>query len=305
MQSIALLCVGVLLFALPYIVYLSVDTGRFGAVSRKAGLTLAINLSESGLLDGANEAQNVDFSSFVFTDYILAHPLRYAKKVVTDMLPAVWVFFEALHFPFVPFLLLGLCLGWRERFWQGPDLLLLGVVLFYVFGFALIYVKRRYALQAVPFALAWTGAGMCFFWEKLQSSLSARNAARVALFVALMFLGTTLPKTLKAVSREKSYVREAGWYLKERNQAGNLRVAVFDERVTFYAETATIGLSGVGTSDLANYLRAQKANYLAAEAKAFERAFPTVSQEPEKFGLVVERIFTGTRRDRMLLFKVV
>ena len=50
-QSIATLSVGFLIFALPYIVYLSIDTGRFGAISRKAGVTLAINLQESGLLD--------------------------------------------------------------------------------------------------------------------------------------------------------------------------------------------------------------------------------------------------------------
>ena len=303
-QATAALSAGFLIFALPYIVYLSVDTGRFGAISRKAGVTLAINLHESAMLEEEGGAQGADVGSFVFTDYVLKHPLLYAKKVVSDLLPAIGVFFQALYYSYLPFLALGLFLLFRERGEARPDLLLIAFVLFYVFGFALIYVKRRYSLQAVPVSLAWVAAGMWCLWDKLRIGFSFNKAGLVAASIALFFLGSTLPKTLKPVSREKAFVRETGWYLKARNQSGTLAVAVFDERVAFYASARTIPLTRMEPDTMASYLREQKADYLAAESKIFEKNFPELSQQPESFGLVLEKSFIGTHKDRMLLYKV-
>jgi hypothetical protein len=55
---------------------------------------------------------------------------------------------------------------------------------------------------------------------------------------------------------------------------------------------------------MATYLRDQKADYFAAEARIIEKMLPEVSRRPEQFGLVLEQNFIGTRNDRMLLFKV-
>lgn len=303
-QTTALLYVGFLLFALPYIVYLSIDTGRIGAVSRKAGVTLAINLKEAGLLENEDGTHDGDVESLVFSEYVLNHPLLYARKIAADLVPAVGMFFAALHFPFVPFLLLGLVLAIREKFWHKPELLLIAVILVYVFGFALIYIKRRYSLQAVPVSLAWVSLGMVYLWDRLRESLSVRRARLLAATIAFILLATTLPKTLKPVSREKAYVREAGWYLKSRNKTGTLAVAVLDDRVTFYGEARTISITRITSANVKDYLRQQKADYFAAEAKAFAKLFPEVYQKPEDFGLVFERDFIGTRKDRMLLFRV-
>jgi 4-amino-4-deoxy-L-arabinose transferase-like glycosyltransferase len=302
--SMSLLVGGFLVFALPYIVYLSIDTGRFGAVSRKAGVTLGINLKESGILDEEDLARYGAAESLVFTDYIRQHPWRYGKKVALDLIPAVGVFFEALHYSYVPFLLLGLYLAFRDSFWDRHDLLLLGFVFAYVFGFALILVKRRYALQAVPISLAWVALGMWYFWDRLRASVPIAKATVIAGFVALVFVGATLPKTLKAVSREKAFVRETGRYLKALNKNGGLRVAALDDRVAFYAETGTIQLSGVEAARVRNYLREQRADYLAVEAKSLEKMFPQIFHNPTRFGLALEKTFIGTRKHRMLLFKV-
>jgi 4-amino-4-deoxy-L-arabinose transferase-like glycosyltransferase len=303
-QSIGLLCFGFLLLALPYIVYLSIDTGHVGAVSRKAGLTLGLNLKKSGVLDDEDLAQFGTAESLVFSDYIRQHPWRYAKKVVSDVLPAIGVFFEALHYSYVPFLLLGLYLVLRENVWDRRDLMLLVFVLAHVFGFALILVKRRYALQAVPISLAWVALGMFWVWDELRARLSTQRARMIGVALALIFIGGTLPKTLKAVSREKAFVREAGWYLKGLNKTGSLRVAVLDERVTFYAESQTVKLNEAEAVNVAGFLREQKPDYLAVEAKSLKKTFPELARQPGKFGLVLEKTFVGSRRDRMLLFKV-
>jgi len=304
MQSVGLLCIGFFLFALPYIVYLSIDTGHFGAVSRKAGITLGINLQKAGILDEEDIAQFGAPESVVFIDYIREHPWRYVEKVASDLIPAIGAFFEALNFSYVPFLLLGLYLVWRDNLWDSWDLLLLVFVFAHVFGFALILVKLRYALQAVPISLAWVAAGIYWTWHNLRVELTPQRAKLVAASLAAIFLAATLPKTLKAVSRDKAFVRDTGRYLKSQNQGGNLKVATLDERVNFYAESATVPLAGIDETHVMVYLRAQKADYVAAEAKVLERVFPDISRTPERFGLVLEKSFAGMRKDRMLLFKV-
>src|SRR5262249_50619106 len=49
-RAFALLFIGFFIFALPYVVYLSSASGKWGSVSKKAGLTFAIALKDSGLL---------------------------------------------------------------------------------------------------------------------------------------------------------------------------------------------------------------------------------------------------------------
>ena len=297
---------GFVVFALPFIVYLSIDTGHFGALSRKAGITLAINLKESGMLDADDRPEAQDaIDSLEFTEYVRHHPLQYVEKAATDLLPAVGVYFEALYYSYVPFLLVGLFLMFRDRLGDKQETLLLGFAAFYVFAFALIYVKRRYALQAVPISLAWVACGMWWLWDWLQRRYAPRKARIIALCVALMFLGGTLPKTLKSVSEEKAYVRDAGRYLKTLNRNGELKVAVVDERITFYADAKTVSLIDVEPAQLAAKLREAAPAYLAVEAKALQKFFPDLVAEPEHYGLKLEKVFTGTRKDRLLLYKSV
>jgi 4-amino-4-deoxy-L-arabinose transferase-like glycosyltransferase len=302
--TFALLSFGFLLFSLPYVVYLSGDTGRFGAISRKAGITLAINLKESGALEEGDLQQDADLDSFVFTDYVRQHPIRYLKQVALSAIPALGVYFEALYYAYVPFLLLGIFVALRNKAWTKPELLLVGFALFYVFGFALIYVKRRYALQAVPISLGWVAVGMVYTWKKLRTNFADRKATVLAVSLGMIFLGSTLAKTLKPVSREKAYVREAGWYLKTQNRTGDLKVAVFDERVTFYASAKTVSLTTVEQAELSDELRKRQAHYLAVETRTLQRAYPETARRPDLYGLALERTFVGKRNDKMLLFKV-
>jgi len=63
-------------------------------------------------------------------------------------------------------------------------------------------------------------------------------------------------------------------------------------------------LTNIDAAGVASYLREQKADYLAAEAKMFAKMLPEVSRRPEQFGLVLEQDFIGSRKDRMLVFRV-
>lgn len=305
LQPIVMLWAGFMICALPYIVYLSIDTGRFAAISRKAGVTLAINLQESGMLEESGPGQAADVSGFVFTEYVRKHPITYFIKVMSDFPAAIWTYFQALFYSYLPFLLIGWYFAFRKEVFERSHLLLVAFVLFYVLGFALILVKRRYAVQAVPLSLAWVALGLMFLWDWLRQQPAFRSARVAALCLGLCVIAATLPRTLKPVSREKAFVREAGWYLKDRNSHGELRVAAFDERVAFYASARSIVVGAkTDAAVMARYLHEQKADYFAAEAKMFTRLLPEVSRRPEDYGLTLEREFVGIRNDRMLIFKV-
>lgn len=195
-RATAALAAGFFLLATPYIVHLSVETGRWGAITRKAGITLAISLNESGILEGTDIRADVD--SLVFVDFIQRHPFLYFEKVVRDIPAALGVYFEALHYPFVPFLLLGLFLMFRERLSYRKDLLLLTFVGFCIAGFMLVYVKRRYSLQAVPISLGWVGLGIAAVIEFTRSRFRPPSGRMICVFVALLLLGDQPPQDAQA-----------------------------------------------------------------------------------------------------------
>ena len=303
-KACVLLGLGFFLFALPYIVFLSIDTGRWGALSRKAGVTLAVSIKESGIIDGNESAEASDVDSMDFDQFIRQHPWIYVKKVALDIFPAIGVFFEAMHFSYVPFFLAGFLILFRTRLWERKDFLLLVFILFYVFGFTLIYVKRRYSLQAVPISLGWAALGFSTLWRFISQMFAGKQGKVIFCSIVAAFLASTLPKTLTPISREKAYVRDAGWYLRDHYAANKLRVAVFDDRVTFYGKSKTLLLTGVAEKDLAVFLRKEKPDYLASDSKVLTKLYPSVAQNPDHYSLVLEKEFVGTRKDRMLLFKV-
>ena len=302
-NAAAVWCAAFMLFALPFITYLSIETGHWGALSRKAGVTLGVSLQEYGLLEA--DGQEVPGGESVeFLDFVRHHPLRYLQKIALGFFPTFGVFFEALHFSYVPFLLAGLYFVFRDKFWQRKDFLILSFVCFYLFAFLLILVRRRYALQVVPVSLGWVAIGLLWARDYLRASLPIRPARILFASIVLAFLAGTLPKTLTPISREKGFVRETGRYLKERNPSGKLNVAVWDDRITFYAHANTLSLSGIDEAQLADRLRDNRADYLAVESKAWQKYYPEIASQPEAYGLAPEREFVGYRRDRMLLFKV-
>ncbi|MDH3444044.1 MAG: glycosyltransferase family 39 protein [Deltaproteobacteria bacterium] len=300
----ALLIAGFSIFALPYIVYLSIDTGKWGAISRKAGITLAVNLGKAGVLETDGSGDNPGVASPEFFDLIRRHPLQYATKVVMDLPLAIGTYFEVMHFSYVPFLLIGLFLSVRGQFWHRREFILLSFVLFYLIGFSMILVRRRYSLQFVPVSLGWCAIGVLWVWEYCRESLNARTSKIILTSIGVFFLAATLPKTLSPISPEKAYVRDAGRYLGKLNGNGVLKIAVLDNRIHFYADAEAVYLFDVKESALRDHLEEQKARYLAVDTKSWRRHFPNASRRPENFGLFLDKEFVGTRNDRLLVFKV-
>ena len=304
-KACLLLFAGFFLFALPYIVYLSSASGQWGAVSRKAGITFGIAMKESGLLENEDNQTIADLESLTLVQFVARHPVLYAKKVLLDLLPSIGIYFEALHYVYVPFLLIGLSLILRDKFWLRKDFLLLWFFVFYLVGFALIFVRRRYSIQLVPISLPWTALGLLWCWTSLQRMVSVKTFRIVAATVVVIFLAGTLPKTLKPISPEKAYVREAGRYLKKLSLPGDPNVFVFDDRITFYGDAKAILLSDLDEATLLDQIRHRKAFYLATEVKPWQERFPKIASDPAGYGLVIDKEFRGSNKDRLIIFKLI
>jgi len=200
--------------------------------------------------------------------------------------------------------LIGLFFILREKFWLRKDFLLVSFFVFYFVGFALILVRRRYSIQLVPVSLPWTALGLVWCWTSLQRGYAMRTFRIVVVTMVLIFLAGTLPKTLKPISPEKAYVRDAGRYLKTVIVSGDRRVFVFDDRITFYGDAKAILLSELDEAKLLDQIRRRKAFYLATEVKPWQEHFPKIALNPSEYGLVIDKEFRGSNKARLIIFKL-
>jgi 4-amino-4-deoxy-L-arabinose transferase-like glycosyltransferase len=299
-----LLFVGFFLFALPYIYYLSSTTGQWGVLSKKTGITLGVSLTESGLLKSEETQTFVDLGSLSFLQFVSRHPLLYIKKVLLDLFPSIGTYFEAVYFSYVPFLLVGLMLILRKRFWLRKEFFLVGFIVFYIVGFALIYVNLRYSVQLVPISLAWVALGGLWCWTRLKRAYTFQTFRTVAIAAGLIFMAATLPKTLSPIAPEKAHVRQAGRYIKTLKGSETFRVFVFDDRITFYGDVKAIFLSDLDERKLLEKIRQRDAFYLATELKPWREHFPRIASDPERYGLIVAKEFPVLDKDRLVVFRV-
>jgi len=290
--QLGILLLGFILFAAPYVLYLKWDTGNW-MISRKAALILAIGLAEVDPSTGQFTMKESDQLSIAHL--ISERPLVYAKKTFIDVFRSVGVYFEALHYSYLPFLLIGWFFSFRGRFWEKEDFFLVALIVFYLGIFALIYVNRRYAVPLVPFSLGWVGAGYLAFNEYIHRRWGKRSYL-IAGAVVGIFLAGTLPKTLKAIGREKLYLRQAGVYLKAK--PGNPTILTSNGRVGFYAE----GQNRIFTKDFgdpASLESGQDGDYLALDGEVFHSVKGSLMAK----GWLLDRKFSRGMRQALFVLR--
>jgi len=279
--QLSALFIGFVLFSAPYVLHLKWDTGNW-IMSRKAANVLSIALADYD--PSVKEVSQKDSDKTSTLGMIASRPTLYFKKVFIDIFRTLFIFFEALHYSYVPFLILGCFFCLRGRFWERDDFLLFAVIAFYLAAFALLYVNRRFAVPLVPLSLGWIGVGYLAFHEFAWKKWGDKGPVITGVVVSL-FLGVTLPWTLKAMGRDKFYLREAGIYLK--GIPGSPRILTTNGRVAFYAhgENQVLVRSPRG---LGNLPFSGGGYFLALEREHFE---PVQSQLTGQ-GWIVEKEFT-------------
>jgi len=262
--QIGIFFLGFVLFSAPYGLYLKWDTGNW-IISRKAANVLSVALA--GYDPSVNQVSQKDSDKTSTLGMIASRPTLYLKKVFIDIFRTLFIFFEALHYSYLPFLLLGCFFCLRRRFWERDDFLFFALIVFYLGAFALLYVNRRFAVPLVPLSLGWIGAGYLAFHDFAWKMWGRRGSFITGVVVSL-FLGATLPWTLKAIGRDKFYLREAGTYLK--GIPGNPRIITTNGRVAFYAKGQNHVLVD-GFNDGENLSSTLERDLLALDEKVFYR----------------------------------
>lgn len=296
--------VGFLIFAAPYVVYLSRVTGEWGAVSRKAGITLWYSLRDADLLEPEVLKNFPTPTSMSLLEFIRREPWIYTQKVFGDLLPSINVYFEALHYSYMPFLLLGFVKVLRGRFCKRKDILLFSYLIFFMISFIAIYVNRRYLVQLVPVSLGWTAIGMLWTWEWMRNRWNQRSAGVALAFLSLVFLVATLPKTLKPVGKDKAHFKDVARYVREHHGPGDFNILVSDYRIAYYAGASPITLRDDWTeADIVAQMQQGNATFLVAEPKTLQTQCPGILSSPGSYGFRFEKEFVGFKKARLLLFK--
>ena len=286
------LLLGFLLFASPYILYLRSDTGNW-VISRKAAFIVSLGLAR---YDPDAEHISVKESDQVsIVRLIASQPLSYSKKVFIDAFRSLGFYFEALHYSYLPFLLIGWFFYFRERFWANQQFLLLAIVVFYLSAFSLLYVTRRYGIPLVPISLGWVGVGFLAVKE-YSSSRWKRIGLLFTGVILFCFVIGTLPKTLQPIGKDKFYLREAGIYLK--GKSGGPTIVTTNGRVAFYAEGQNRILLRK-SDELSGFLSAAEGDYLAVDKKTYMEAESSLRQHGWSF----DREFSGGDRESLFVLR--
>jgi 4-amino-4-deoxy-L-arabinose transferase-like glycosyltransferase len=202
---------------------------------------------------------------------LLGHPLLLLKKMGWNM---GWLFLvlpETIHYPFFFLLVVGLAVRRHtERYLKG-ELYLATICLVYILGHCLLYLKVRYLLPIVPFALFWAGQG---FWVTVSwvqrfcarytpKVMGQHRALAVTVFLICFAAASALPKTLLPQRLEKLDRKEIGARIAALFQQPPIILAS-DPRIGFYAKGQIINLPKVETlTEFLEYAHTNKVDIIA------------------------------------------
>jgi hypothetical protein len=122
--------------------------------------------------------------------------------------------------------------------------------------------------------------------------------------VTIAFIGGTLGKALRPISPEKAHVRQSGAYLKSIKTSKDLKVLVFDDRITFYADAQALSLYNRDEASLIRALQSGEIDYLATEIEPWVERFPALAKNPRDYGLLLEKEFRVSAKGKILIFKI-
>ena len=227
----------------------------------------------SSILDGTGYAHQQGLWGALLV--LLSHPLLLVKKLGWNMGSLVLLLPETIHYPFFFLLVIGLA-AWRhtKRYLKG-ELYLAIICLVYILGHCLLYLKVRYLLPIVPFALFWAGQG---FWVTVSwaQRFCARYIPKVmvqhrALVVTVLLICFTaagaLPKTLLPQRLEKLDRKEIGKRIAALFQRRPVILAS-DGRIGFYARGEVVDLREVRTfTEFLEYAHNNKVDIIVMNKK--------------------------------------
>jgi 4-amino-4-deoxy-L-arabinose transferase-like glycosyltransferase len=193
--------------------------------------------------------------------FLLSHPLILVKKLVWNMGTLGLQLPEAVHYPFLFFLLIGLAARAQTARHRIGNLYLAIICLGYIFGHLWLYLNFRYLLPLVPFALFWAGHGLwvTISWIQRLSAryipqLKAAHRAFITVLLICITASSALPKTLQPQRLEKLDRKEVGTRIAALFQRRPV-IITSDPRIGFYAKGAIVSLGAVDSPEIGTFAK--------------------------------------------------
>ena len=141
-------------------------------------------------------------------------------------------------------------------------------------------------------------------WRSVKRNCSENSSRLILTSLAVIFLATTLPKTLKPVSKDKAHLKDVGRYVRQLHGTGDLTIATSDRRVAYYAGARAVSLQSPSfDSDMGVQFQKQQIDFLVADPRVLKRRFPGLLESLQSQGLQIEMEFVGPEGDRMIVYR--
>jgi Dolichyl-phosphate-mannose-protein mannosyltransferase len=281
--AVAILLVGFLIVASPYMFYLHTATGHW-TVGREFTAAMMYGMGE--VAPNAQQWQRLGYSSNVspFAP-LVANPGLYLEKVAGDLLASLYGFIQALG-PLLTLLLgVGIWRRGRTLLDNFAETMLALFTTFYIVGFSFSYTGARFMGHLIPFTFGWVMIGLETASDAFNRSIARMNAAdRLARFPrcapAIAIALILLPQTLWPIGYDMRGVRYAGEEIARRTAGKPPAVVARDGRFAYYAGASFIQMPGAAIPDLCVWLQSHSAAGYLALGNREERLFGISAATP-------------------------
>ena len=276
-RNLCLLLIGFLIFSCPYLLYLKHHTHSWTLTQKKqlskiSGINILLNdknkvlskrkcdipkweTSETLLnaeKDLSSRSGNFNTNSGAYQKNKSAPDTKTRhisiKKYLKPLFKIFNAFADALHYPFLIFLMIGILSAVRNHTHKLINLYILSYIILFLFILYFLklssgYASVRHLMNIVLVTIFWTGLGVkntydwLIRWQKQpsQNLFSAKGIVFLCLIITLF-----LPKTLKSFKQESIYI-DAGLWIKTFYR--DVPIILTDEpRVAFYANTLRLAV---------------------------------------------------------------
>jgi len=222
-----ILILSVLIFVLPYVLYIHQETGQW-LISKKAVGTqshfIKKNIEEIKLSKGSEQNKPVKGNSKI---------IWIARTIVHDFPSVLYHYLRAYHFSLWLFLFFGLIRVRRKGI--TDEWFLTSLVLFHLLSLSTIpHSSIRFSVPVIPLSLFWAGSGILEMKRYMEKIKIAVPENAIFWIIAVVIL-VQLPQSLKPERGHRAFQKKVGLWLKQ-NTPPDAVIMSDSPQETFYAD---------------------------------------------------------------------
>ncbi len=260
---IGALVLPILILAIPYIIYIHQEAGRWLISKKLVGVQSYFFRGDKEEYDGSTAKISEKDKSAEKNSKILR-----ASENIFQFFPfTAYHYLRAYHFALWLFLFFGLVRVRRRGGSIKDELFLASLVLFHLFSLSTFTDSTiRFSVPIIPISLFWAGAGVLEIQRHFQRIKTSGSEKWVAVLIVLAILAQ-LPEGLRPERRHRAGQRSVGIWLKENTPTDAILMS-YSPIEAFYADREFILLpQGISTPvynyrDITQFARAKRIRYI-------------------------------------------